>query len=408
MKYYYTIFEKYLFSGFFLTHFSYFRKHKFPTMNAKQVFLLFFIFSLSTAQCFSQSYSSFYLNNQEIDSSKTNKLFLQINNTNFFKNNEYFGNIAKGYTLLGFHLTPQITYQPNEKTNIRLGTHLLNYYGREDEIDVSLLFSFQYQFHKNISLTLGNIKGTLNHRLIEPLFDYERFLTHNTETGIQFLWQSEKLFGDLWLDWEQQIFHNDPYQEKFNVGLSMDYRIFKQNKFSISIPFQNIIRHHGGQINSNDDPLVTIFNNATGLTFKNEYPGKFLYQIRLSAYFVNYQDLSPTKQQMFIDGTGSYTTLEAFNKRFHFLAGYWSGKQFIAPLGNPLYETYSRTNLFIEEPVRQLLMAKISYHHNVYNNIFLDVRFEPYYDILNKHFEYFYGLVIVFKEDFFLKKIKKH
>lgn len=377
-------------------------------MNRKQVFLLFIFISLALAQCYSQSYPSFYFFRQEIDSMKSNKLILQIDNTNFFKNNEYFGDIVKGYTLLGFHLTPQIIYLPNEKTKLRFGTQLLSYYGREDEMKVSLILSFQYQFHKNLGLTLGNINGTLNHRLIEPLFDYERILTHNIENGIQFSWNSEKLFADLWLDWEQQIFYNDPFQEKFNVGFSLDYKIFTKNDYSLSVPFQNLIRHQGGQINSNNEPLVTIFNNATGLKVKKEFSGKFVHQFQLSSYIVNYQDLSPNKQQMFIDGTGSYTTLEILNNRFNFLTGYWYGKQFIAPLGNPLYETYSRTNIFVEEPVRQLIIAKINYHQNIFNGINLDMRFEPYFDLLNGNFEYNYGLVIIFKENFFLKNIKKH
>jgi hypothetical protein len=377
-------------------------------MNVKQFFFLFILISLASAQCFPQSYPSFYYYEQKVDSAKSNKLFLHIDNTAFFKNNEYFGDIAKGYTLLGFHLTPQIIYQPTEKTKLQLGTQLLSYYGREDEMKVSLLLSFQYQFHKNLSLTLGNINGTLNHRLIEPLFDNERFLTHNIENGIQFLWNSKKLFADLWLDWEQQIFYNDPFQEKFNVGFSLDYKIFTKNDYTLSLPFQNLIRHQGGQINHNNEPLVTIFNNATGLKIKKEFYGKFVHQFQLCSYIVNYQDLSPNKQQMFIDGTGSYTTLEILNNRFNFLTGYWYGKQFIAPLGNPLYETYSRTNIFVEEPVRQLIIAKINYHQNIFNGIHLDVRFEPYFDLLNGNFEYNYGLVIIFKENFFLKKIKKH
>jgi hypothetical protein len=377
-------------------------------MSLKQCFLISIIAFLSSSSCFPQSNPSFYLNNQAIDSAKSNQLFLEINNANFFKNNEYFGSIAKGYTLLGFHFTPRIIYYPNDKIKLSAGSQILSYYGREDEMEISLLLSFQYQFHKNISLTLGNINGSLNHRLIEPLYDYERFLTNNIENGIQFLWQSEKLFGDLWIDWEQQIFHDDPFQEKFNLGLSMDYKIFDKNNYTVSIPFQNIIRHEGGQINSNNEkPLVTIFNNATGFSLIKNYPERFINRIKLSTYITNYQDLSPKKQQMFIDGTASYTILEIFNNRFNFLAGYWYGKQFIAPLGNPLYETYSRTNIFVEEPVRQLLIAKINYHQNIFNGINIDVRFEPYFDLLNGYFEYNFGLVIVFKEDFFLKDVKK-
>ncbi|MEE4196512.1 MAG: hypothetical protein V2I54_02610 [Bacteroidales bacterium] len=377
-------------------------------MNKKQVYLTFIIFFLGVLNSFPQSYPPFYFTDTTTDSTQNNKIFLQIDNSTFFKNNEYFGDIAKGYTLLGFHLTPRLIYQPHERTTIRLGTQLLNYYGREDELKVSLLFSFQYQLHKNLNLTLGSIRGTLNHRLIEPLFDYERFFTHPPESGIQFLWDSKNLWGDLWLDWEQQIFYDEPFQEKFNVGLSLNYKLFTQNDFCLSIPFQNIIRHQGGQINSNNDPLVTIFNNATGIRGETNLSGKFIHQTRLSSYIVTYQDLSPSKQQMFIDGTASYSTLEFSGMHFNILLGYWYGKQFIAPLGNPLYETYSRTNIFVEEPIRQLLTAKINYHQQIFKGIWLDVRFEPFMDLMNGSLEYSYGMVIIFSERFFLKKIDRN
>lgn len=376
-------------------------------MNFKRiiVFTLFLLFGSTIS--FSQSYPPFYYHDIKIDSADTKKLLLQIDNTNFFKNNEYFGDIAEGYTLLGFHLTPRITYIPNKNIKLTAGTQILSYYGRKNEIEAALLLSFQYQFHKNISLTLGNINGTLNHRLIEPLFDYERYLNNNIENGIQFLWNSDHIFADLWIHWEQQIFQDDPFQEKFNVGLSANYKILEQEDYSISIPFQNLIRHEGGQINStNEDPLITIFNNATGLSFKKYSAEKLIHTLKFSTYFASYQDLSPTKQQMYIDGTASYTTLELFNNRFDFLVGYWYGKQFVAPLGNPLFETYSRTKFFVEEPVRQLLTAKINYHNKIYNGIFLDLRFEPYFDLINGYFEYNYGLVIIFKESFFLKNMK--
>ncbi|MFO7828611.1 MAG: hypothetical protein R6V23_08325 [Bacteroidales bacterium] len=376
-------------------------------MNLKKIFFPTLFILLGSAGCFSQSYPAFYYHDIEIDSTDTNKLFLQIDNANFFKNNEYFGDIAEGYSLLGFRLTPKFTYIPNKNIKLSAGTQVLSYYGRENEIEAALLLSFQYQFHQNISLTLGNIDGTLNHRLIEPLFDYERYLNKNIENGIQFLWNSERIFADLWLHWEQQIFQDDPFQEKFNLGLSADYTIFEQQDYSISIPFQNLIRHEGGQINSNnEEPLVTIFNNATGLSLKRHFTEKFIHSLKFSTYVANYQDLSPNKQQMFIDGTASYTTIELYNNHFNFLVGYWYGKQFVAPLGNPLFETYSRTKFFVEEPVRQLLTAKLNYHKNIYNGIYMDVRFEPYFDLINGYLEYNFGLVIIFKESFFLKNMK--
>ena len=38
----------------------------------------------------------------------------------FFKNNEYFGDFVKGYTLTGYHLQPEFSYSPNRKVTILL------------------------------------------------------------------------------------------------------------------------------------------------------------------------------------------------------------------------------------------------------------------------------------------------
>lgn len=374
-------------------------------MNFRKYYILFCLFLVSLIQGISQTNDSYYLQDYQIYSSDTNKLFLQIDNINFIKNNEYFGAIAEGYTLLGFSLTPKFIYYPSSKIKLSAGGNFLSYYGRENEIEASLLLSFQYKIHPNLDFVLGNIYGTLNHKLIDPIFDFERFLNNNIENGIQLIWNSERVFTDLWLDWEQQIFQDDPFQEIFNIGLSSEFIILKKdNHYTLSIPFQNLVRHEGGQINSNnDEPLTTIFNNATGLHFSKPINHELIHKFDFTSYIVNYQDLSPNKRQMYIDGTASYTTLELTNSNFDFLVGYWYGKQYIAPIGNPIYETYSRTKFFVEEPVRQLVIGKLNYQKDVFNGINLGVRFETFYDILGSNIEYTWAVMVVINEKFFLK-----
>ena len=372
-------------------------------MKLKTVLILFSI--LIASNCYSQSGYSYYVHDYQINPNDSNKLFLEIDNTNFIKNNEYFGPVAEGYTLLGFNLTPKIQYFPNSRIKLSAGANLLSYYGRENEINASLLLSFQYKINEHFDFVLGNIYGTVNHRLIEPIYDFERFLNNNIENGIQFLWNYDRFYTDLWLDWEQQILQGDPFQEFFNVGLSSELVLLKkEDRYSLSIPFQNIVRHEGGQINSNNDELLkTIFNNATGLSFEKKVHNKFLKKIVLSSYIVNYQDLSPTKQQLYIDGTGFYPSIELENNSFDFLVGYWYGDQFIAPLGNPVFETYSRTKFFVEEPIRQVITSKLSYQKDVFKGINLSVRLESYYDILNANMEYTWGVLIIINDRFFLR-----
>jgi len=375
-------------------------------MHFKRYFILLFLsFSISN-YCHSQDRKASYIQDYQIHQTDTGKLFLQIFNNNFIKNNEYFGAIAEGYTLLGFNIAPKFVYAPSSKVQLSVGGNFLSYNGRENEVEARLLLSFQYKVHPKLDFILGNIYGTVNHRLISPLFEFEHFLNKNVENGIQFIWNSERIFTDLWLDWEQQIIAGDPFQEKFNVGLSSNFTIVDQANYQISIPFQNIVRHEGGQINSNsEEPLTTIFNNATGLRFTKPIHLPWFHLFSISSFMVNYQDLSPQKHQMFIDGIASYTTLDFSNKKLNLTLGYWYGEQYIAPLGNPLFESYSRTKFFVEEPIRQLAIGRLSYEQEVFENINLGVRFEGFYDIPAGNTEYTWALIVVFNEKFFLKKL---
>jgi len=374
-------------------------------MIYRKYYILLFFFTLSFTQAISQVSQNLYSHDYQIQAADLSKLFLQIDNNNFVKNNEYFGSIVEGYTLLGFNLAPKFVYFPSSKVKLSMGGNFLSYYGRENEVEASLLLSFQYKLLPKLDFVLGNIYGTQNHNMIDPLFDFERFLTQNVENGIQFLWNSDRIYADLWLDWEQQILHGDPFQEMFNVGLSSEFILFKEdNNYALSLPFQNIVRHEGGQINSNSEvPLKTIFNNATGLSFSKSVHQKLIHNIKFSSLVVNYQDLSPNKRQMYIDGFASYSAVELRNTNLDFMVGYWYGEQYISSIGNPIYESYSRTKFYVEEPVRQLAIGKLNYHKDVFNGINLGARFETYYDIFGGNLEYTWSVMVVINEKFFLK-----
>jgi hypothetical protein len=368
--------------------------------------IFFYLILFSSFYCSSQINESNYIRDTKIYSDDANKLFLQIDNTNFIKNNEYTSTVIEGYTLLGFNIAPKFIYYPSSRIKLSFGGNFLTYNARENELEASLLLSFQYKISPKFDFVLGNIYGTVNHRLIDPLFDSERFLNQNIENGLQFLWNSDRIFMDLWLDWEQQIFRDDPFHEKFNVGLSSEFLLInKENRYKLSIPFQNLIRHEGGQIDSYAKPIVTIFNNATGLSFTKMFNDKFIHKFKISSFVVNYQDLSPLTERMFIDGTSSYSKLELINSNYNLTLGYWYGNQHIAPIGNPIYETYSRTNIFVEEPIRQIIIGKLNYQKDVFKGINLGLRFDTYYDLLASNLDYAWTVMVVFNERFFLKDI---
>ncbi|MDA3954039.1 MAG: hypothetical protein PF485_10345 [Bacteroidales bacterium] len=373
-------------------------------MNFWKYIILCYIILLSSFLSISQIDNCNYIGDTKIYSADSNKLFLQIDNNNFIKNNEYTSSVIEGFTLLGFNIAPKFIYYPSTRIKLSLGGNFLTYNARENEIEASLLFSFQYKISPKFNFVLGNIYGTVNHRLIDPLFDSERFLNKNIENGLQLIWNSDRIFTDLWLDWERQIFQDDPFHEKFNVGLSSEFLIInKENRYKLSIPFQNLVRHEGGQIDKYKEPIVTIFNNATGLSFTKLFNDKFIHKLKISSFVVNYQDLSPLKERMYIDGTSSYSNLELINSNYNLTLGYWYGNQHIAPLGNPIYETYSRTKYYVEEPIRQLIISKLNYQKNVFKGINFGLRFDTYYDLLDSNLDYSWTVMVVFNQRFFLK-----
>lgn len=373
-------------------------------MNLKNLTLYIFLVFIGY-QSIAQTDYNYYTLANKITKSDTSKLFLEVESNAFFVNNEFTNDIIKGYTLHGFNLSPKISYSPNSKIKFSGGLNVLSYYGRESNDKLHLLFSFQYKLLPKLDFVLGNIYGTVNHNMIEPLFDYERYYFKNIENGIQFLWNDKRISADLWLNWEQQIFSGDPFQEIFSVGLSSKINLINSETIELSIPFQNLVRHEGGQINSNkSDPVLTIYNNALGLSMNKSFDSKQIHDLTLSSYWVNYKDLSSTKEQMFIDGMGSYSTLELKNKNMDLMLGYWYGEQFISPIGNPIFETYSRTNIFVEEPIRKLITGKFNIHKEVYKGINLGARLGTYYDVSSSLLDYYWSIVVVMNGKFFLKQ----
>ena len=86
-----------------------------------------------------QPLEQFFANNKNVNDSS--KLNLSIENTNFLKNNEYFGDFAQGYTLIGYFLKPKINFSPHKKLKISAGVHLQKYSGIDKFTEIQPTFS---------------------------------------------------------------------------------------------------------------------------------------------------------------------------------------------------------------------------------------------------------------------------
>ena len=80
----------------------------------------------------------------------SNNFYFNFQNQNFFWNNEYFGSIAAGYTLIGYHVTPTIEYHFSNNFKVEAGVHMLKYSGVDDFS--TIIPSYSAVFHnKNIT-----------------------------------------------------------------------------------------------------------------------------------------------------------------------------------------------------------------------------------------------------------------
>lgn len=337
----------------------------------------------------------------------SNLLSLKISNTNFLKNNEYFNKIVQGYTLIGFHLQPRLVYQPASKVRIEGGIHLQKYSGLNQFTQVRPVFTVNYQPFRWLNLVMGTLYGALNHRMAEPLFDFERHYTQNVENGLQVLISHDLIHSDLWLTWEKFIFRHSEYQEEFVFGNSTRLNVLnKSRKVILQVPVQFLFAHKGGQgLNMPDHHIETLMNVAYGVSFGVRTNKKFISEITLNGLLTHYRDLSPLKYLKYDNGYAFYPYINVEGKFLEICAAYWDARHFIAPRGEAMYQCVSSEDSVYKENHRKLLTMKLGLKYEIIKGIDLGARFEGYYCLNKKHFDFSYSLYLVLNREILIKRI---
>lgn len=334
----------------------------------------------------------------KLDASDSNKLWLKINALGFTKNNEYFNDIADGYTLFGNQIAPVFTYQPLKNFSVSGGLFLRKDFGISGLQQVSPILRFTYH-RDSLQVIFGTLNGALAHRLVEPLYDFDRFLVNPIENGLQVRYFKNLWFADFWIHWQRMIYEGDPFQEEVTGGLSLEREIRFEN-FSVFIPFQALVYHKGGQIDTSPASLETFWNSAIGVKMAGQSQS-FFKKWESSFYYLHYKDFSNDKLQPFEDGEGYYFN-GAITTKFDLqvMLSYWKGNEFISIMGGQLYPSVS--SVFKDpddiEKHRELLILRFSHDIHIYKGISLISRFEPYYDLGNKTFEFSHGLYVNYRQ----------
>lgn len=376
-------------------------------MNVTTKFIIFISILLSIHNlAFGQIDNSPFYRFQEFPDSAKDKLYFSISHLSFNKDNEYFNKIADGYTLFGNQLTPSLIYFPASNVRIEGGIYMLKDFGNENYSQIAPILSVKW-IYKNFSLILGSLEGSLNHNLVEPLYDFEKVMLNNVEDGLQIQFNNNKTQFDAWIHWENMLYRGDSAQEKVLGGFSSEQNIIGNENFNFSIPFQFTTMHLGGQIDASDSALVTKFNSALG--FKSEYKlnHHFFHAIAFEPYYLYYNDLSFEKNDAFVDGDGLYLNLTLKTKLNSIMISYWKGNEYISTHGGLLYNSRSTTfkNPQHLEPNRELIILRFLTDLNIFEGFDITSRFEPHYDVTNKKIEFSLGLYINFKRSFYLKTI---
>jgi hypothetical protein len=350
-------------------------------------FLLFFISLSSSVFC--------QLNNQAyefpilLDSGATKTLEFKADYFGYFKNNEYFGEIVEGRTYFGQQLHPKISYQPTENVLLEAGLFVRQVFGENRLTETKPTFSLKYQKNK-FGFLLGNLEGSLQHGLIEPLYDFERVIDDRLENGIQFLHKGKRFTGDWWINWRKSIQTGSTDQEEIEGAGNMKYKLVNKEKTSLEFILQSVILHRGGQINSSALPVYTTMNNALGIQLNRSFnPSSFAKGISMQFYTVGFSVDSDSLS--FRNGNGLYLNGSLETSAGTFIASYWKGEGFVNILGGDIYSSVSRFRNFTE-PTREILVFRWLKDFQLSSHCQLSVRAEPYYDFQNSLFEYSIGV----------------
>jgi hypothetical protein len=352
---------------------------------------LTFLLSIISSVVYTQNFKAHLLKDSPAVRSDSASLYFEFTNSNFFKNNEYSNDILNGYTLLGFNAAPKLSYYLSKNTKITGGANFLKYFGKEPFHEINPVFQVQQKLTPDLSFIIGTINNSDRHALIRPLYHPELLLTDPTEYGLQFLFQNTHFKVDLWLDWQRFITKKSDFQEEFITGFSSETQILSKNApIELSIPLQMVIKHKGGQIGEQDNPISTLANSAVGLSAK--YPLAKKKFLEFENIIAGYNKITDKNKEPFNKGLGLYSSLRLGLKAFNLNFSYWQGSKFLTIAGDPIYQSYSLKN---DEklPKRKMLEAGLQYSKDFPYSTFV-VNFQWIYDLMYNNPDYFAGLYL--------------
>lgn len=341
----------------------------------------------------------------DVNSKDSNQIGISLNAFNYMRNTEYYSKIEVGRTLFGYQLNPSLYYQVNPNIKLQAGVFLRNDFGAENTYTaIAPTFTLKAQ-KNNFSMLFGTLEGALSHRIIEPMFDISRLIENRLENGFQVKYNSQRTFFDTWINWEKFIERGSPYKEQLTTGSSFQFDVFdsklKNKDWKIVFISQFMLSHQGGQIDKDTvNQLYVKINAAAGLRISKSFSNQFIKEIRLEPYYLLYKENSSSGMP-FDNGNATYFNAFVDTKYLGFMLSYWNSQNFIAPRGTAIYQCQSIDNpsYFSPNYKRELLFLRILYEKPLYENLYMTVRLEPFYNFRSSSLDYSYSFYLSYKQN---------
>lgn len=356
------------------------------------------------AQTF-QQFASFYKRPEEV---KARELTFRFESMGFFQNNEYLGSFVDGYTLPGALIRPKLTYSPADNLYLEVGGHFVKYSGKDKVENFLPWFSSRYHFNDRFAVVVGNLDQNHQHGLLDQLWEPERIYTHRPESGLQFLYSAPRLNMQTWINWEQYIEKNDPFQEHFTAGVTGNYLAYQNSILSLSLPVQLLFYHKGGEIDSSDLRVQTHANLAMGWDLGMNMDAGRLKKMNLQGYWLGYKAVTEDSNQYPFSEGHAYLLSASVQTRYSAIAlNYWNAFQFIAPKGRYLYQSVSDSDPAFTQAERSVVSARYFWQKEVLKDARVALQIEGIVDVPTGDFSYSYGFYLLFNQDFLLSPLRK-
>jgi hypothetical protein len=341
----------------------------------------------------------------------SNGIYFSYSNLFYFRDYEYFHDIQTGYTLFGTWQYPRITLQPNAHLRLEAGALLQKDFGDKQLDRAQPMFSIQYQ-QRNLRVIFGALEGNQTHGLIEPLMSYDKIIERPIEEGMQVKFANKRLKADLWLDWDLRQQEDSNFPEELTGGLSFSFRLTNPSKpLQVELPFGFVMPHKGGELDTNNSIVSTVFNKSVGIaaTWNNPHSGSALRSVKADVHRAFYTLQQDQNVYPYTSGFGWLANLKLLSKWDASITGtYWEGHRFIAPRGGKIYQSVtSIVNQQHEQPIRQLFFLNFMYEGEMLPGFYLDARYTPYWDLKGGFMENAFLILLSYRTNFRISRLHK-